>query len=71
MYTSENDQSVELFFDDLDLLKTKRKKRKIVDDLEDEASKIDDLLEDDVTDLGFDENEIKDVTSPLKGADDD
>ncbi|MGB2928790.1 MAG: hypothetical protein WBB70_07755 [Desulfobacterales bacterium] len=71
MHTSENDQSVELFFDDFDLLTTKRKKPKIVDDLEDEAFEFDDLLEDDITDPGFEENEINDVTYPLKDADDD
>lgn len=54
MYTSENDQSVELFFDDVDLLTTKRKKPKIVDDIESEPAEIDDLLEDDIDDITID-----------------
>jgi hypothetical protein len=63
MYTSENDQSVELFFDDVDLLTTKRKKPKIVDDIESEPAEIDDLLKDDIDDITID---VKDITNPTK-----
>jgi len=72
MYASENDQSVELFFNDVDLITKEQEKPMIVDDIDSEPAEIDDLLEDDVIDPDIeDKDEIKNITSPLKVVDDD
>ncbi len=74
MYESGDDQPVELFFDDTDLLKKDKKKTPILDDLENEAVEIDGLLDDeDIHVPGFDDknDDIKKITSPLKISDDD
>ena len=74
MYESGDDQPVELFFDDTDLLKKDKKKTPILDDLENEAVEMDGLLDDeDIHEPGFDDknDDIKKITSPLKISDDD
>jgi len=48
MYESSDDQPVELFFDDTDLLIKDKKKSPILDDLENEDVEIDGLLDDDL-----------------------
>ena len=47
LWESENDQSVELFFSDIDLLTKRVEEPLILDDIEDEPAEIDDLLEED------------------------
>jgi hypothetical protein len=47
LWESENDQSVELFFNDIDLLTKSGEEPLILDDVEDEPAEIDDLLEED------------------------
>ena len=59
IYTSENDQSVELFFNDHDIL-TKKQKTKTVDDFEDELSGIDDF-EDELSGIDDFEDELSGV----------
>ncbi|MBW2669949.1 MAG: hypothetical protein JRD87_08700 [Deltaproteobacteria bacterium] len=74
MYESSDDQPVELFFDDTDLLIKDKKKSPILDDLENEDVEIDGLLDDeDISEPSFDEknDDIKKITSPLKISDDD
>ena len=72
MYASENDQSVELFFNDVDLITKEQEKPMIVDDINSEPAEIDDLLEDDVIDPDIEDKDgFKNITSPLKVIDDD
>jgi len=74
IYESGDDQTVELIFDDSDLLtKTKGEGKPLpLDDIEDEAVGIDDLLDEDVPEEEFDEkNDIKNLPYSLKISDDD
>ncbi|MDH3345092.1 MAG: hypothetical protein OEL58_07630 [Desulfobacteraceae bacterium] len=75
IYESGDDQPVELFFDDTDLLKKDgRKLPVLLDDLENDAVEIDGLLDDeDIPEPGFDDenDDIKKINPPLKTSDDD
>jgi hypothetical protein len=74
MYESSDDQPVELFFDDTNLLIKDKKKSPILDDLENEVVEIEGLLDDeDISESDFDDenDDIKKITSPLKISDDD
>jgi len=74
MYESGDDQPVELLFDDTDLLtKTKGEEKPLpLDEIEDEAVGIDDLLDEDVPEEDFDEkSDIKNLPYSLKISDDD
>ena len=74
MYESGDDQPVELLFDDSDLLtKTKGEEKPLpLDEIEDEAVGIDDLLDEDVPEEDFDEKgDIKNLPYSLKISDDD
>jgi len=74
MYESGDDQPVELLFDDSDLLtKTKGVEKPLpLDEIEDEAVGIDDLLDEDVPEEEFDEkSDIKNLPYSLKISDDD
>lgn len=72
MYESGDDQPVELLFDDIDLLSKKEKKPLPLDDIEEEAVGIDDLLDEDVLEEDFDEKgDIKNLPYSLKISDDD
>jgi hypothetical protein len=67
MYTSGNDQSVELIFDDHDLMKKEQQEPLVDDNLEDEAVEIDDLLDEDPSLSDYDDkNEIENITYSLK-----
>ncbi|MEA1946542.1 MAG: hypothetical protein U9N83_04465 [Thermodesulfobacteriota bacterium] len=69
MYESGNDQSVELLFDDHDLLKKEQEKPAVEDniEIEDETVEIDELLEEDTPEQDYDDkNEIKNITNSLK-----
>jgi hypothetical protein len=48
MYESGDDQSVELFFNDSDLLSKEREKQAVVDEIKNKPDEIDNLLEKDV-----------------------
>ena len=65
LYQSKESDTTELLFDDLDLLTQERAAAAVLDDLEDEASEIDELLEDDFDD-DYEENDIKQINSPIK-----
>ena len=72
MYESGDDQPVELIFNDIDLLTKKEKKPLLLDDIEEEAVGIDDLLDEDVLEEDFDEKgDIKNLPYSLKISDDD
>jgi hypothetical protein len=74
MYESGNDQPVELFFDDTDLLIKDKRRTPVLDDLKEDDAEIDGLLDDeDIPETGFDDedDDIKKITSPLKISDDD
>jgi hypothetical protein len=74
MYESGDDQPVELLFDDTDLLtKTKGEEKPLpLDEIEDEAVGIDDLLDEDIPEEDFDEkSDIKNLPYSLKISDED
>lgn len=74
MYESGDDQPVELLFDDTDLLtKTKGEEKPLpLDEIDDDAVGIDDLLDEDVPEEDFDEkSDIKNLPYSLKISDDD
>jgi hypothetical protein len=67
MYESGNDQSVELVFDDHDLIKKEQEEPAVEDDIEDEVVEIDELLEEDPPIPDYDDKkEIENITYPLK-----
>lgn len=70
LYASAESDTAELLFDDLDLLTHERAAAAVLDDLEDEAGEIDELLEDDFEDEYDEEDDIKKINSPLKIEDD-
>ena len=70
LYQSPDSASAELLFDDLDLLNHERTASAVLDDIEDEASEIDELLEDDFEDDYDDEGDIKKINAPIKIEDD-
>ena len=67
MYESENDQSVELLFDDHDLMKKEPEEPLVDDDMEDEVVEIDELLDEDPPLSDYDDKkEIENITYSLK-----
>lgn len=71
IYDSKNNQSEELFFDDLDFISKDREKRGIERDLEDKAADLDDLIEDSFDDAYEEKNTINNLNSTLKVAEDE
>lgn len=73
-YASDDDQSVELFFNDHDLLKKDELEPLIPDEIEGDTVEIDELLDDDdvpETTIEDEKSDIKKITHPLKIDDDD
>jgi len=73
LYSSENDQSQELFFDDKDYISKEWKKPKKLDDVEDKPGEFDELLgekPDIYVELPSDENIIKSTVTPIQTAED-
>jgi hypothetical protein len=71
MYESGNDQSVELIFDDHDLMKKEREEPLVDDDIEDKVVELDELLDVDPPLSDYDDkDEIKNITYSLKMDDD-
>ena len=69
MYESGNDQSVELLFDDHDLLKKEQEEPAVEDNIEseDETVEIDELLEEDTPEPDYDDkSKVKNVTRSIK-----
>jgi hypothetical protein len=74
MYESDDDQPVELLFNDVDLLtKTKEEEKpRPLDEIEEDTVEIDDLLDEDVPEEDFDEkSDIKNLPYSLKISEDD
>lgn len=72
MYESGDDQPVELLFNDIDLLTKEEEKPLPIDEIEEEAVGIDDLLDEDLPEEDFDEKtDIKNLPYSLKISDDD
>ena len=74
LYKSKDQDSVEVYFDDFDLISAKRKKAEPVAKAAEESAEIDDLIEDDDKyDEDFDEKTtpIKKIDSSIKVEDDD
>lgn len=73
IHKSKEQESVELFFDDINLLTKSRKAIKIAgqDDDDDESADLVEMLEDDYDDEYSEKDEIKKIDSSLKIADDD
>ena len=70
LHQSKKQESVELFFDDINLLTESRKTIKVAKQVEDEPAALDDMLEDDYDDSYNEKDEIKKIDSSLKIADD-
>ena len=71
LYKSKEKDSVELLFDDIELLAKGRKAAVVSKEIEDSSSNIDELLEDDMDDSYEENDAIKKINSSLKIADDD
>jgi hypothetical protein len=70
LHKSKEQESVELFFDDKNLLTKTRKPIKIIEQVEDEPDDPDDMLEVDFDESYIEKDEIKKIDSSLKIADD-
>ncbi len=69
---SADSDSMELFFDDLELLSREQQPKALVEEIEEDSDEIDDLLEDNFEDdYTEDETPIKALNSSIKVADDD
>ena len=62
---------MELFFDDINLLTKKRKSSAIVEQIEDDSTDLDEMLEDDLDEDYPEKNGLKKIGSSLKIEDDD
>jgi len=70
LHKSQNQESVELFFDDINLLTKNLAAVKSAKPVEDEPAALDEMLEDDYDDSYSEKEEIKKINSSLKIADD-
>jgi len=66
LYQSQDSDTTELVFNDLDLLSQERASTTVIDDIKEEASEIDELLDDDFDDDYEETAEIKKINSPIK-----
>ena len=71
LHKSKDEESVELFFDDINLLAKKRQSSGTTVQLEDDSADLDDMLEDDFDDDYPEKNGLKKMDSSLKIEDDD
>lgn len=74
LHKSTDQESVELFFDDISLMTKKRRSPEITEQLDDESADLDEMLEDDFNDDDDDypeKNKLKKIDSSLKIEDDD
>ena len=68
---SKDKESIELFFDDVNLLSKKRGSAKVTEQLEDDTADLDEMLDDDYDATFADKDDLKKIDSPLKVAGDD
>ena len=71
LYKSKDQDSVEVFFDDFDLITTRKKKEKVVKAVEAETADIDELIDDDYKEGIEDKPAINKIDSSLKVNDED
>ncbi|MEW6672199.1 MAG: hypothetical protein AB1427_10860 [Thermodesulfobacteriota bacterium] len=71
MYGPERGASSEVILDDVDFIIKQRVKRKIVEDVEEDAAGIEDLLDDDIEENFDDKPPLKKINSSLKIVDDE
>ena len=71
LHKSKDEESVELFFDDINLLAKKRQSAEITEQLEDDSADLDEMLEDEFDQNYQEKNGIKKIDSSLKIEDDD
>lgn len=71
LHQSKKQESVELFFDDVNLLAKNLKSGRADEPVEDEPAALDDMLEDDFDDSYEEKEDINNINSSLKIADDD
>ena len=71
LYKSKDQETMELFFDDVKLLAKNRGTTEVVEQLEDESADMDELLDDSYEDTIEDKDDLKKIDSPLKVAGDD
>ena len=70
MQKSKEQESVELFFDDISLLNKNRRAVKVTEQVEDETADLDEMLEDNFDDSFQEDDEIRKIDPSLKIADD-
>ena len=66
LYQSQDSDTTELVFNDLDLLNQENASTTVIDDIKEEAGEIDELLDDDFDDDYEETAEIKKINSPIK-----
>ena len=71
LHKSKSEESVELFFDDINLLAGKRRSSEISEPLEDDSADLDEMLEDDFDENYPEKNGLKKIESSLKIVDED
>ena len=71
LYKSKDEESVELFFDDINLLGKKRQSAAITEQLEDDSADLDGMLENELDDDYPEKSGLKKIDSSLKIEDDD
>ena len=71
IFAAKEPESLELFFDDIELINQDEQATVMLADLESESEEIDELLEDDYDENYDDKGALKQINSPLKVADDE
>lgn len=71
LYKSKDRDSLELFFDDINLLAKNRKPAELTENIEDDAGDLDEMLEDSFEDTIDDEDDLDKIDTPIKVAGDD
>jgi len=71
LYGSSDRESVDLIFDDIELLNGEPVPEAAAEDIEEDSSNLDELIEDDFSDALADGNKLRKLDSSLKIADDD
>ena len=71
LYKSKDQDSLELFFDDINLLAKNRKPAEITENIEDDAGDLDEMLEDSFEDSIDDDDDLDKIDTPIKVAGDD
>lgn len=71
LYKSKDQESLELFFDDISLLAKNREAAEVAEQLEEDATDMDEMIEDGYDETFEDKDDLKKINSSLKVAGDD